>query len=97
MLDNSIAGGIPARTSPRRSIEKEAMEEGSIPGVLVEKYAKAVGVISYFFQNKSKGLQPEAEFIYDMCVPKSEGLRLRPSDNEVESFEVNLRSATYFV
>ncbi|KAI0036981.1 NUDIX hydrolase domain-like protein [Vararia minispora EC-137] len=87
-LDNSIAGGIPARSSPRWSLAKESMEEGSIPEALVDKYAIAVGAISYFFQTKDKALQPEVEFVYDMCVPKVEGLRLSPGDTEVETFKL---------
>ena len=68
---------------------KEAMEEGSIPGVTFEKYARAVGVISYFFQTSAGWLQPEVEYVYDMRVPSSEGLKLSPGDTEVETFKVS--------
>ncbi|VDB87129.1 unnamed protein product [Peniophora sp. CBMAI 1063] len=88
LLDNSIAGGIPARSSPGWSMAKEAMEEGSIPEATFEKYAKAVGVISYFFQTSAGWLQPEVEYVYDMRVPSSESLKLSPGDNEVETFKL---------
>ena len=68
---------------------KEAMEEGSIPGATFEKYARAVGVISYFFQTSAGWLQPEVEYVYDMRVPSSEGLKLSPGDTEVETFKVS--------
>lgn len=64
------------------------MEEGSIPEALVDKYATAVNVISYFYQTSAGWLQPEVEYVYEMCVPRSEALVLSPGDNEVETFKV---------
>ena len=75
--------------SPWQSLIKEAFEEGSLPEDLVVKHTKAAGVISYFYQTKAGWLQPEVEFIYDMQVPPSERVTLRPGDTEVETFKVN--------
>lgn len=50
MLDNSAAGGLPSGMGMYESMEKECMEEASLDAALVKKYARAVGVISYFFR-----------------------------------------------
>jgi hypothetical protein len=50
MLDNTVAGGIPAGFSAFECITKEAMEEASIPESVVRKYARAAGSVSYFFR-----------------------------------------------
>ncbi|THH08873.1 hypothetical protein EW146_g8851 [Bondarzewia mesenterica] len=86
-LDNSVAGGIPGGSSPYESIVKESMEEASLPADLVQRYIKAAGCISYFYQTDKGWLQPEVEYVYDMCIPKGE-IDLRPMDGEVESFEL---------
>ncbi|KAI0315284.1 NUDIX hydrolase domain-like protein [Amylostereum chailletii] len=87
-LDNSIAGGIPARMSPRCSMVKESAEEGSLSETLVGQHSKAVGAVSYFYQTKNGWLQPEVEFVYDMRVPGSAHVKLSPGDNEVEAFKL---------
>jgi len=65
------------------------MEEASIEEAMVRKYARAVGCISYYFQSPKGWLQPEVEYVYDMCVPRGE-VALKPLDGEVESFQVCL-------
>lgn len=50
MLDNSVAGGIPSGMGMFESMVKECMEEASLEAAIVEKYARAAGVISYFFR-----------------------------------------------
>ncbi|KAI0342516.1 nudix hydrolase 20 [Trametopsis cervina] len=91
-LDNSVAGGIPAGLSPFESLVKEAMEEASIDEDIVRNYAKGVGSISYFFSTNDGWLQPEVEYLYDLCVPSEHASDARyqpkPLDGEVESFEL---------
>jgi 8-oxo-dGTP pyrophosphatase MutT (NUDIX family) len=88
MLDNSVAGGIPGGTTAFDSIVKEAAEEASLDPELVRKRVRTVGVVTYYYQTQAGWLQPEVEYVYDMCVEPGE-VRLAPLDGEVESFEVS--------
>jgi isopentenyldiphosphate isomerase len=87
MLDNSVAGGIPGGTTAFDSIVKEAAEEASLDPELVRKRVRTVGVVTYYYQTQAGWLQPEVEYVYDMCVEPGE-VRLAPLDGEVESFEL---------
>ena len=49
-FDNSVAGGIPSGLGIFESVVKESSEEASIPEDIVQKYAKAAGVVSYFYR-----------------------------------------------
>ncbi|KAI0787007.1 NUDIX hydrolase domain-like protein [Abortiporus biennis] len=86
-LDNSVAGGIPSGLGVYESLVKEAMEEASIEEDIVRKYTRAVGAVSYFYRTSAGWLQPEVEYIYDLCIPADVPLELKPLDGEVESFE----------
>ncbi|OCH94619.1 nudix hydrolase 20 [Obba rivulosa] len=90
-LDNSVAGGIPSGLGAFESLVKEAMEEASIEGRVVEKHAKQTGSVAYFFRTDAGWLQPEVQYIYDMRIPPGadpEAFRPKPLDGEVESFEL---------
>ncbi|KAG8917030.1 hypothetical protein FRC01_002715 [Tulasnella sp. 417] len=90
LLDNSVAGGIPYGLKPMESLIKECMEEASLPEEIA-KNAKTVGCASYFYQTRKGWLQPEVEYVYDLCVPPPEvGSQYipKPLDGEVESFEL---------
>ena len=50
LFDNTVAGGIPAGIPPFEALAKECEEEASIAEDIVRKYARSVGVVSYFFQ-----------------------------------------------
>jgi len=86
-LDNSVAGGIPSGYGVFDSLVKEAMEEASIPEYIVQKYAKSVGSVSYFYCTENGWLQPEVEYVYDLHIPAHEVFEPKPLDGEVESFE----------
>ncbi|TFY81869.1 hypothetical protein EWM64_g2136 [Hericium alpestre] len=58
---------------------------GSDHNQFVRAHAHAVGAVSYFFRTARGWLQPEVEFVYDICAPPG-ALVLRPMDGEVESF-----------
>ena len=45
-----MAGGIPSGMSVFEVVAKESMEEASIEELIVQKYAKSVGAISYFLR-----------------------------------------------
>ncbi|KAI0298332.1 NUDIX hydrolase domain-like protein [Multifurca ochricompacta] len=87
MLDNSVAGGIPGGTTVLDTVVKEATEEASLDPELVRRLARAVGAVSYYFQTKAGWLQPEVEYVYDMCLEPGEA-QLAPMDGEVEYFEL---------
>ncbi|KAI9635984.1 NUDIX hydrolase domain-like protein [Dioszegia hungarica] len=89
MLDNTVAGGIPAGISPLESMIKECQEEASLPESFVVSRLKAAGVITYFYITPDGYLQPELEYIYDLPLPSStsaEYIKPKPCDDEVESF-----------
>ncbi|KAG8701040.1 hypothetical protein FRC11_012482 [Ceratobasidium sp. 423] len=87
---NSVAGGIPVGMTPFESMVKECEEEASLAEDVARKHIKAVGVVSYFFQNARGNLQPEVEYTYDMLCPSADDLAFvpKPLDGEVESFEL---------
>ncbi|KAF9045458.1 nudix hydrolase 20 [Panaeolus papilionaceus] len=90
-LDNTVAGGIPSGMSMFESLVKECMEEASLEEYLVRKYSRAVGVISYFYRSSKGWLQPEIEYVYEIKIPRNVDSDLftpRPSDGEVESFDL---------
>ncbi|KDQ56717.1 hypothetical protein JAAARDRAFT_194689 [Jaapia argillacea MUCL 33604] len=87
-LDNTVAGGITSGMSMFESIVKEAMEEASIEESIVRKYAKSVGGVSYFFMTSQGWLQPEVEYVYDLKIPAGVEFEPKPSDGEVECFEL---------
>ncbi|CAE6402332.1 unnamed protein product [Rhizoctonia solani] len=89
-LDNSVAGGIPVGMSPFESMVKECEEEASLSEGIARQHLKAVGAVSYFFQNSRGHLQPEVEYMYDMLCPSADDPAFvpKPLDGEVESFEL---------
>ncbi|KAJ3560881.1 hypothetical protein NP233_g10543 [Leucocoprinus birnbaumii] len=90
-LDNTVAGGIPSGMGMFESMVKECMEEASLPAHVVERYARAAGVISYFYRTSKGWLQPEVEYVYEIAIPSDVDASIfepRPLDGEVESFEV---------
>ncbi|KAK7682760.1 hypothetical protein QCA50_014143 [Cerrena zonata] len=87
-LDNSVAGGIPSGLGIFESVVKESYEEASIPEDIVRQRARATGVVSYFHRTTDGWLQPEVEYVYELRIPSSVPLQLKPSDGEVESFEL---------
>ncbi|KAF5350431.1 hypothetical protein D9756_008664 [Leucocoprinus leucothites] len=89
-LDNTVAGGIPSGMGMFESMVKECMEEASLPASIVEKYARAAGVISYFYRTSTGWLQPEVEYVYGIAIPSDVDASIfepKPLDGEVESFE----------
>ena len=92
MLDNTVAGGIATGESPFECIVREAGEEASLPDDLVRKDVKAVGTVTYFHirdyraGGETKLLQPEVQYVYDLEL--AEDVEPKPSDDEVEAFEL---------
>jgi 8-oxo-dGTP pyrophosphatase MutT (NUDIX family) len=92
MLDNTVAGGIPSGMGVMDTLVKESEEEASLPAELVRGSAKAVGVISYFYQRSPKAggesglLQPEVQYCYDLEV--GEDVVPKPCDDEVQDFHL---------
>ncbi|KAF9030305.1 hypothetical protein BDZ89DRAFT_1132420 [Hymenopellis radicata] len=91
-LDNSVAGGIPSGMTPFESLVKECMEEASIEEDIARKHVRSSGAVSYFFRTSQGWLQPEIEYVYELLIPPNhptpEAFVPKPSDGEVESFEL---------
>ncbi|WWC67082.1 uncharacterized protein I206_100989 [Kwoniella pini CBS 10737] len=88
-LDNTVAGGITAGSTPIETMVKECDEEANLPEDFVRKRLKNTGVCTYFYITDEGFLQPEVEYIYDLPLPfsnSSEYIKPRPHDDEVESF-----------
>ncbi|GLB39742.1 putative NUDIX domain containing protein [Lyophyllum shimeji] len=97
MLDNTVAGGIGSGMSVFETLVKECMEEASIPEHVVRKYTRASGAVSYFYRTSKGWLQPEVEYVYELAIPAGVDPQLfepRPSDGEVESFELLTHTET---
>lgn len=92
MLDNTVAGGIATGESPFASLVRESAEEASLPEDVVRNGAKAVGTVTYFHirderaGGETKLLQPEVQYVYD--IELSEDIVPKPSDDEVERFDL---------
>ncbi|KAF7193882.1 hypothetical protein HII31_04772 [Pseudocercospora fuligena] len=92
MLDNTVAGGIATGESPFESLVRESAEEASLPEDVVRKGAKAAGTVTYFHIRDERAggetrlLQPECQYVYDLELTAD--VTPKPSDDEVESFEL---------
>ena len=94
MLDNSVAGGLPAgELPPDACLARECMEEASL-GPEVSKLARAAGCLTYFYVSGAGSageaglMQPECQFVYDLDLTGRDAVVLRPHDDEVEGFEL---------
>ncbi|KAF2149016.1 hypothetical protein K461DRAFT_282492 [Myriangium duriaei CBS 260.36] len=93
MLDNTVAGGLPAGESPLNGMLREAEEEASLPESVVRERIKSVGVISYFHVRDARAggetglLEPENEYVFDLDLTGA-GLEPKPSDGEAEDFRL---------
>jgi 8-oxo-dGTP pyrophosphatase MutT (NUDIX family) len=83
-LDHIVAGGISAGMGPDDTLLKEAGEEAAIPIALAVQ-ARRVGTIRYTME-RSEGLRRDLLYCYDLDLP--EAFVPRPSDGEVEAFEL---------
>jgi len=67
MLDNTVAGGMPAGLSPMETLVKECGEEAAIPPALARQ-AVAVGAITYNYEADG-GMRPDVQYCYDLELP----------------------------
>lgn len=88
MLDNSVAGGVPAGVAPWDILVQEAADEASLPRELTGQKAIPVGCVTEFnIKDNGRGLlQPSVKYVYDMEVDAT--VQLRPADSEVEAFRL---------
>lgn len=84
LMDNMIAGGIPAGLSPDETLVKEAEEEANVPAELAVQ-ARRTGRVSYILAN-DEGLRRDVLHCYDLELP--EDFVPSPNDDEVERFEL---------
>ena len=83
-LDHIVAGGISAGMGPSDTLLKEAGEEAAVPLDLAAQ-ARPVAKIRYDME-RAEGLRRDLLYCYDLDLP--EDFVPRPSDGEVEAFEL---------
>jgi len=84
MLDNTVAGGLPAGMSVRENLVKECEEEAAIPRALALQ-AIAVGAITYNYEAEADGgLRPDVQYCFDLELP--EDFTPRNADGEIAAF-----------
>ncbi|KAF2838878.1 thiamine pyrophosphokinase-related protein-like protein [Patellaria atrata CBS 101060] len=92
MLDNTVGGGLASGEQPFEALVRECAEEASIPEDLVRERATAVAGVTYFYirdhraGGESGMMQPECQYVYDLELP--EDFKLKPSDDEVQEFNL---------
>jgi 8-oxo-dGTP pyrophosphatase MutT (NUDIX family) len=84
LLDNLVAGGVPAGLDAGATLLKEAAEEAGIPPALAAA-ARPSGRVSYVMSGP-EGLRRDLLHCYDLELP--EGFTPAPQDGEVERFEL---------
>lgn len=84
LLDNIVAGGIPAGMTPEECLVKEAAEEAGMDASLALQ-ARRAGRVSYILTNQ-EGLRRDVLHVFDLELP--EDFQPRPNDDEVERFEL---------
>lgn len=82
MLDNTVAGGIPAGLSVLETLVKECGEEAAIPPALARQ-AVAVGAITYNYEADG-GLRPDVQYCYDLDLPAD--FTPHNADGEIAAF-----------
>jgi 8-oxo-dGTP pyrophosphatase MutT (NUDIX family) len=83
-LDHIVAGGVSAGMGPLDTLLKEAGEEAAIPLALAAQ-ARPVARIRYDME-RAEGLRRDLLYCYDLDMPET--FVPRPSDGEVETFEL---------
>jgi 8-oxo-dGTP pyrophosphatase MutT (NUDIX family) len=83
-LDHIVAGGVSAGMGPLDTLLKEAGEEAGVPLALAAQ-ARPVARIRYDME-RAEGLRRDLVYCYDLDMP--EEFTPRPSDGEVEMFEL---------
>ncbi|CAM2723088.1 unnamed protein product [Rotaria socialis] len=83
MYDNMAAGGMSHGLTPTECMAKECEEEATIPKELALEKLKAVGAVSYTYEDDD-GIHPEGEFLYDIQLPTT--FTPNNSDCEMEKF-----------
>lgn len=86
-LDNTVAGGISAGSTPYSTILREAIEEASLPPAFVASRIHGSSVLVYNYRTADGWLQPEVQYVYDLRMDAGEGA-VRPgvNDGEVQEF-----------
>ncbi|MCP4697944.1 MAG: DUF4743 domain-containing protein [Gammaproteobacteria bacterium] len=82
LLDQLVAGGLPAGLTPAETLIKECAEEAGIPAELARQ-AKPASLISYCTTQNNKFIR-DAAFIYDLALP--ENFTPENTDGEVAGF-----------
>lgn len=85
MYDNMAAGGLSHDLTPTECMIKECAEEAQIPRELIDGNLKAIGAISYCYEDED-GIHPEGEFLYDLQLPTT--FIPKSGDQEMEHFSL---------
>lgn len=84
LIDNIVAGGIPAGMDAETCLVKEAAEEAGL-GAALAVQARPAGRVSYVMR-EAGGIRRDVLHCYDLDMP--EGVLPVPHDDEVERFEL---------
>ncbi|MCU7915655.1 MAG: DUF4743 domain-containing protein [Candidatus Thiodiazotropha sp. (ex Gloverina cf. vestifex)] len=81
-LDNMVAGGLPYDLTLVENLDKECMEEASVPANIAAN-AVSVGALTYCKETRV-GLKPDTLYCYDLELP--DDFQPRNTDGEVAEF-----------
>ena len=89
-LDSTVAGGVPAHQTPWENLLMEADEEASFPRELIERDARAAGVLTYAgLSSEGMGegyVASDVVYVYDLEVGAE--VVPAPKDGEVKEFHL---------
>ncbi|XP_022702185.1 nudix hydrolase 24, chloroplastic-like isoform X1 [Varroa jacobsoni] len=83
LLDIYVSGGLAAGESPSHCMQKECLEEASLPEEMSRRYVKPVSCVTYVYED-NLGVHPEISFCYDASLPADH--EPQPLDGEVDEF-----------
>lgn len=92
-LDNTVAGGISAGSTPYSTILRESIEEASLPPSFVASRIRSTSVLVYNYRTEQGWIQPEVQYVFDLPMdPLGDGeggegvVKPGVNDGEVEEF-----------
>lgn len=91
MLDNTVAGGLGYPHGLFETVIKECHEEAGLDKDYITNNVKNAGALLYLYWQKNQlieRVQPEVEFIYDLCFNDETSIVPHPVDGEAEDFQL---------
>lgn len=89
MLDNTVGGGLGYPYGVEETVLKECYEEAGIADDFAKQNLRSVGAVQYFHKPDDEySVQPEIEYIFDLCLNREDELSLENVDGEAEEFRL---------